>query len=281
MIISASRRTDIPAFFAEEFYNDLKCGYTNVMNPYNRKIIKVDLRRESVNLIVFWTKNVFPLLPFLSAVEDLGYPFFFHYTVNNYPEFVEPGIPELSMTIRNMRILSERIGRKKIVWRYDPIFVTDKTDLEFHLYNFSLIAENIHKFVGGIKISFYDEYPKVKKRIDKKSRGKFNVLDYPYENSIERIRIHEFLRKIKLISDKYRLPISSCSEKHGEELSKASIYPGACIDKYYIKELFDIENENSKDKGQRKLCNCIKSVDIGKYDTCKNGCIYCYATNDK
>ena len=137
MIISASRRTDIPAFYSEWFVNRLQEGYCLVPNPFNpRQVSRISLVPESVDAIVFWSKNPAPMLPFLPMVEDLSYRFYFLFTVNDYPKALEPGLPPLVERISTFVELSQRIGPRCVIWRYDPIILSNRTDASYHRKTF-------------------------------------------------------------------------------------------------------------------------------------------------
>ncbi len=263
MIISASRRTDIPAFHSEWFFNRLKEGYIITKNPMNSKQIKkVSLHKEDVDCFVFWTKNPEPMI---DSLEELnGYNYYFQFTITGYPVDIEPKLPPLHKRIETLKKLSAMIGPKRIIWRYDPIILSDKIDLDFHVVHFEEMARKIQPYVSKCTISFLDAYPSNQKRLEKNN---VKVLDDQ--------QIHQLASKFSEIAFQNNLIIETCSE--GYALESIGICHAKCIDAKYINKLFDIDVTAQKDKNQRTNCGCVKSVDIGAYSTCLHNCVYCYA----
>ena len=255
MIISASRRTDIPAYFGNKFYNNLISGEFIIVNPFNNRKKELNLKKSEIDGIVFWTKNPFPFFKYLKKIKDEGFKFYFQYTMNNYPEYIEPLKYSLNQRVSHLKELYDMSYPNKIVLRYDPIILTEKFNINFHYENFELIMENCHKFVDKAIISFVTVYKKIRKILN-------GVIDD---------REHQFrmLEKISEIGKKFSKRVEICC--YNEDVKEFNIYIAKCIDASY----FGIKGE--KHQGQRKLCNCDKSVDIGFYHTCKTGCIYCYA----
>lgn len=260
MIISASRRTDVPALYPEWFVNRLRAGEVLVPNPYNRKkVSRIRLSPDTVDCIVFWTKNPEPLLPYLKEMDDMGYQYYFQMTITDYGEEIEPGIRSTADAMATFLLLSDKIGKELLDWRFDPLFLTDYYTVSYHLEQFEMMCEWLHKATQRCIISFADAY-----------RGS-PFLEMEQEDMME---LGEGLGKI---AQKYRLPLYTCAEK--VDLSPYGIRQGACIDKKKIYDLIGYKLDLKKDAGQRKECRCIKSIDIGMYDTCINGCRYCYAVN--
>lgn len=259
MIISASRRTDIPAFYPEWFRNRLKAGEVLVPNPYNRKkVSRIKLSPDTVDCIAFWTKNPEPLIPYLREIEDMGYRYYIQMTITDYEEDIEPGVPCTEESIATFLLLSERIGKRRMDWRFDPILLNEKYTLDYHEEKFATMCQWLHKAATRCIISFVDEY----------KDGRFPEM--------EREEIEEMAKRLSKIAAEYKLPLYTCAEK--TDLSRYGIPHGACIDKKRIRQVTGYRLDLKKDTGQRPACGCGESIDIGVYDTCLNGCRYCYAT---
>lgn len=275
MIISASRRTDIPAFYADWFMYRINEGYFVRINPFNSKDQKViSLQRSDVDLFVFWTKNAFPFLNNVKYLMEKGYNFYFQYTINNYPKFFEPKIPELSFNVDTFRKLSSIIGYKKVIWRYDPIIISNMTTVEYHIEKVEKIAGMLSGFADRLVISFVDIYGKVANRF--KKIHQYNNLvfsDLLQENNYYMLK--RLCQELQNISKKYGFEIYSCSEV--VDLTGFGIKKGACIDGDLINNLFKLNKKFIKDKNQRDCCLCVESIDMGMYNTCPHECVYCYA----
>ena len=275
MIISVSRRTDIPAFFGEWFIRRIKEGYFYSINPFNPKQIKgFSLEPEAVDAFVFWSKNPKPFIQYLDILNDRGYNYYFQFTLNDYPKIFEPYVPDITERIEIFLTLSEKIGAEKVIWRYDPIILSTITPVEYHLEKICQIAEKLSGHTKRLVISFLDFYTKVKTRLKKlkiySGIDFFNILDKSKEKDL--ISLVKQLNKISLL---YKFNIFTCSEKI--DLSSEGIEHGSCIDGNLIKNIFNLKKEFNKDKNQRSECLCAESIDVGFYNTCKHQCIYCYA----
>lgn len=275
MIISASRRTDIPAFFGEWFSNRIKEGYFYRINPYNPKQVKgFSLLPEDVDIFVFWTKNPRPFFKHLDLVERMEFNYLFHYTLNDYPRIFEPGVSSVSQRLDNFKELSDRIGPKRIIWRYDPIILSSLTPLEYHVEKISILARELSGYTERMVISFLDFYGKTQKRLDRLSLTE--GIRFDDWLAVENLGMLDNLSvQIAAIAKDNRIQVFTCSE--GIDLQKHGIYPGSCIDGDLINETFGIRRRWKKDPSQRKSCHCVASVDMGVYDTCKFECVYCYA----
>ena len=264
MILSVSRRTDIPAFFPNWFMNRLRDGDVMVRNPMNyHQGSRINLSPEMIDCIVFWTKNPKPLLPF---IEEIGkkYSFYFQYTLNAYDRDIEQRLPELADKIQTMKILSQLIGKERIVWRYDPILISDKYDVEWHIKTFKNLAEILSEYIDSCVFSFLDFYPKIKGNI-----AECKIQD------IDNVIIEKMAEKLSVIGRDNHLTLKTCSE--AIELDKYGILHNKCIDPDLICKITGYEVKANKDKNQRQECGCVESVDIGQYNTCSHGCKYCYA----
>lgn len=264
MIVSASRRTDIPAFYSEWFFNRIKEGYVLVRNPMNyHQVSKISLLPEIVDCIVFWTKNPIPML---ERIDDLQkYNYYFQFTLNSYSDDIEPNVPSKTKEIINtFNILSNKIGREKIIWRYDPIILNGKYTFDYHTKNFERIAQLIHGNFNRCIISFVDFYKK-------------NSVNFKENNLFELSNENMYIMAEQLakISQKYGFIINTCAEKI--DLSNYGICHGKCIDDKLIEALIGQKIKTKKDSNQREECGCVESIDIGLYNTCMHGCKYCYA----
>ncbi|MCP4581160.1 MAG: DUF1848 domain-containing protein [candidate division Zixibacteria bacterium] len=274
MIISASRRTDIPAFYAEDFLDDLEIGYTDVANPFNPKQTRVvDLTPEAVDAIVFWTRYPQPILKYLELLNRAGYDYVFLYTITGYSKILEPNTPDMIKAVDCFRQLSDQIGPAKVIWRYDPIVISRISDEDYHTENFDTLAGMLSDYTDKVIISFLDFYKKLTPR--------FAKLKQEYNLTIDDIRetpekAVSLARQIKQIADSYGLAIQSCAES--DIIAESGITPGGCIDSGYLSGVFDKPFTSHKDKNQRDNCLCHESADIGSYNTCKFGCTYCYAS---
>jgi len=267
MIISASRRTDIPAFYSDWFFNRLREGYLMVRNPMNiHQVSKIILSPDIVDCIVFWTKNPEPMLKRISELNK--YNFYFHFTLNSYDKSIEPNVPEKKHLISVFKELSKMIGEERVIWRYDPILLTDIFNKEYHIKWFEVLAEKLSGFTCKCVISFIDFYKKTERNL----RG-LNLI--PFNNDI----INEIAFNFSRIAQKYGMVIETCSEEI--ELEKYNIKRGKCIDDELISRIAGKKISLEKDPNQRTVCGCVKSVDIGAYNTCKHNCIYCYANFNK
>ena len=256
MIISASRRTDIPAYFGKKFYNNLiKLKKFVIVNPFNNKKTELNFKKSEIDGIVFWTKNPLPFINIVKKIKSEGYKFYFHYTLNNYPYSIEPLKFNVRERIFHLKNLYEIIYPYKIFYRYDPIILTENFNINFHVKTFEFILEKINPYIDRIIVSFITVYRKIKMH--------FNNVITEKEKEIE------LLLKLKKISDKYEKNLYVCC--YNQNLKEYGILPSKCIDA----SIFNVKG--IKHKGQRNLCNCDKSVDVGFYHTCKTGCLYCYA----
>ena len=264
MILSVSRRTDIPNYYPEWFMNRVKEGYCYVRNPMNpHQISKIPITPDIVDCIVFWTKNPKNLLPYLDDLKK--YKYYFQYTITGYGTGVEPGVPDKKREIIPTFIeLSKKIGREKVIWRYDPILVTDKYTLQYHRKAFSSIAEQLRDYTSKVVISFIDLYDKTKRNM----KG-LNVIQMTQED------MRFIATEMADIACKNGLTIESCAEHM--DLQSIGIRHGSCIDRNLISKIIGCKIDVTKDKNQRQECGCVESVEVGTYNTCQNGCRYCYA----
>jgi len=266
MIISASRRTDIPSFYLDWLINRFREGFVYVRNPMNPKqISKIVLAPDVVDGIVFWTKNPIPMLDKLQYFDD--YMYYFQFTVNAYGSDMERNVPNKNTEIvPALQKLSKLIEKERVIWRYDPIMITEKYSFDYHVRYFEELAKRFSGYTQKCVISFVDLY-----RNTSANLKPFVVKQFTDE---EMIRLGGYISRI---GEKYKITIESCAE--GIDLESVGIAHGSCIDKSLFERLHGCEMKASIDKNQRPMCGCMESIDIGAYDTCKNGCRYCYANH--
>lgn len=266
MILSVSRRTDIPNYYSDWFFGRIREGYLYVRNPMNaHQVSKIVLSPEVVDCIVFWTKNPEPML---SGLEELHeYPYYFQFTLTGYGTDIEPGIPHKKYCmIPIFQELSRKIGMERVIWRYDPIVFTDKYTPEYHLKAFGQIAEKLQGFTSKCVISFVDLYAKNK-----------NNMRNLHTCFLAGNELFSFGEQLALMAEAHGMTVAACAEEI--DLSHWGIERSCCIDRALIQQITGNEMRGSKDKNQRKECGCMESIEVGAYHTCKNGCLYCYAND--
>jgi hypothetical protein len=276
MIISASRRTDIPAFYPEWFMNRIRAGHCCVVNPCNRsQNQRISLAPEDVDAVVFWTRNASPLIPYLDELDRLGFKYYFLYTITNYPKLLEKDTPVFGVVHDTIKELSARIGPERILWRYDPVIFTSVTDFDFHKCNVEFLISMLRPYVGRMIVSVFDEYRSAVDRLNKLDKGGVELLEYGPGDS----EFRELFQFMSECAASHGLNIQSCAEEI--DLKPFGILPGKCVDDEYIGKVLNAEVASRKDASQREICQCVQSKDIGAYDTCKHGCEYCYATRSQ
>ncbi len=263
MIVSVSRRTDIPAFYLEWFFNRLKEGFALTRNPMNPlQVRRVELTPEEVDCFVFWSKNPAAFINKLSQLS--AYKYYFQFTLTPYDKDLEPGLPAKNEIIATFKRLSNKIGAEKVIWRYDPIILTADYDLQYHVERFEMLCSQLTGFTERCIISFYDHYNFITRNL-----GGIQIL--PADSSL----IRRLAEKFAAIAKANKLILETCAEN--ENLEEFGIMPGRCIDDRLINRICGRDLKLKRDRGQRPLCGCAKSVDIGAYSTCLHGCRYCYA----
>ena len=274
MIISASRRTDIPAFYTKWFMNRIRQGSCVVGNPFNSsQRYCVDLAPDAVDAIVFWSKNPAPLIPHLGELDDMGYRYYFQLTICNYPRDIEQYLPPLPERIATAVELARRIGPRRVIWRYDPIIISSRTDAQFHRREFASLASALEGSTTRVVVSLMDFYGKVERNLVEalECQGwEFGRTTGADDHT------RELLRGLCDEARAHGLEIQSCAE--AVDMSDLGISHGKCIDDDLIRSIWGIEVDGSKDPGQRSACGCAPSRDIGANNTCIHGCRYCYAT---
>ncbi len=263
MIVSVSRRTDIPAFYSEWFYNRIKDGFVYVINPFNTKqISKVELTPKTVDCFVFWTKDAEPMFKRINEIKDFKY--YFQFTLTAYRKDVEQGTRMKKDIIKTFKKLSTKIGKEKVIWRYDPILLNNYYTKEYHYEWFEKFCSQLEGFTEKCVISFLDLYKKTERNTKELNLMLLNEND-----------MNDIANKLGKIAAKYNIEIETCSE--GVDLSKYGIKKGRCIDDRLVSKIIGSPVDVKKDDTQREGCGCVKSIDIGQYNTCKHHCLYCYA----
>ncbi len=267
MIISVSRRTDIPAYFPQWFIKRVEEGFVYVRNPFSyHQVSKVLLGSGDVDCFVFWTKDPLNLIDHLKEIKN--YSYYFQFTVTPYGKDIEPGIRDKSNIIKTFKELSLLIGKEKVVWRYDPVIFTEKMDIEYHIHEFEWLMDEIGAYCAKLVISFFDSY----KGIEKRTSG--NKIINISEKDIK-VLARSFSKK----AGKIGLKLETCAEKI--DLSEFGIEHTSCVDAKIISRITGKNFNTLKDNNQREFCGCIPSIDIGSYDSCPAGCIYCYANHSE
>lgn len=309
VIISASRSTDIPAFYAKWFINRLKAGYCVWYNPFNQQPMYISFKH--CKAIVFWTKNPRPLMPYLHILDEMGIHYYFQYTLNDYElEQFEPNLPSINQRIETFIELSNLIGKERVIWRFDPLIITPEITPRVLLKKIWNIGNKIKNYTDKLVFSFVDvkTYRKVQNNLVKET-SYFTKADVetaePNEN--QRLEIVDGLVKLKNIwkESGWNLNLATCAED--VNLEKYNVSHNRCIDGELMEKIWSDDKEfiyylrtgklpekslfndfilpdnykNLKDKGQRKACGCMISKDIGMYNTCRYFCIYCYANTSK
>ena len=292
MILSVSRRCDIPRFAFDWFLERLDEGAVELSNPFNPgqkkriSLLPAGAGGEGVDLIAFWTRDPASILEHAEELEGRGYPFYVMTTLNAYPALLEPNVPPREAVIKTMRNLALKIsgpggGSERVIWRYDPVFISNITDFEFHKENFSGLAAQLNGTVRRVIISVYDEYARAEKRLARLEQSNSLERIPHYENvctgqKLISAPIRELLAELARIAGREGMEIQSCAE---EDLSDCGIKPGACIDANFIENVFRLKAPG-KDRGQKRPgCLCAQSADIGTYGSCPAGCVYCYASS--
>lgn len=267
MIISISRRTDIPAYYSQWLLNRLEEGFVLVRNPMNyHQVSRVSLKEDVVDCLVFWTKNPAPLMPYMKRLS--AYTYYFTFTLNPYGGPVENSLPSVEDRIATFQSLASMIGSERMVWRYDPIILTDAYDEAYHMDQFRFMAEALEGKTDTCVISFMKSYPKIMKRTKD-----LNLLSLGED---ERLNL---VGELASIGRRHGIVLESCSSS--VNFDPVHVKPGKCIDDRRISRLLGQELAISKDRNQRQNCGCVKSIDIGAYNTCHHDCIYCYANYSK
>ena len=296
IIVSASRSTDIPTFYADWFVDRWKAGYVKWKNPFNGVPLYVSFKNTKV--VVFWTKNPKPMMKHLDFVDKNVKNYYFQFSLNDYDkEGFEGKVPRVENRIETFKELSNRIGKEKVVWRFDPLLLTNEIDVKELLKRLEKIGDELYKYTNKLVFSFADIgiYKKVENNLNK---ANIQYIEFTLETMLE------FAEGLQKLNKKWGLELATCAEKF--DLNKYGINHNKCIDDDLMIDLFHQDEElmkflgveftepslfdatttitktkKIKDKGQREACGCIMSKDIGEYNTCPHECVYCYANTSK
>jgi hypothetical protein len=267
MIISASRRTDIPAFYSDWFLKRIAEGFVMVRNPMNaRQVSRVSLEQEAVDCIVFWTKNPANMINKLKDLDQKNYNYYFQFTLTPYDKTIEPNLPAKDDVVSTFIELSKRIGKERVIWRYDPILITNELDRKYHYQSFESLTGKLAGHTDKCIISFVDFYDKCRKRL-----MSLNARE------ISREDMYAIAQTFAGIGKANDIKIETCAEE--ADLAELGIAHGKCIDDELISRIIGRPLEVKKDKSQRELCGCGASFDVGAYNTCFFNCLYCYANH--
>lgn len=262
MILSVSRRTDIPCHYAAWFMNRIRAGYALIRNPMNHaQLSHIPLSPDVVDGIVFWTKDAAPLLPYLAELDRRGYAYYFQFTLTPYGADIEPGLRPKPAIEETFITLSRRLGKERVVWRYDPILLTDTLDIAYHRAAFARLSEKLAPYTDTVTISFVDIY------------AKCQTQRFQPPTSAGMAALASFLGDTAKACG---LRAVACCE--AGDFSVYGIDKASCIDKKRLETVSGYPLDIAPDRHQRPGCGCAQNVDIGAYNTCPSGCVYCYAT---
>ena len=271
MIVSASYRTDISAFYASWFMNRLRAGRCQVANPYGGGSYSVALTPEAVDGFVFWTRNLRPLLPHLDEIRRVA-PFIVQFTVTGYPRVLETSVIAVAGAIAQLQELGRRFGARAAVWRYDPIVLTGELDAEAHATGFAALAQALAGTVDEVVLSVVHPYRKTSRNLDRAARRfGFAWRDPPADEK------QALLAQLAAIARRHRIAPTLCSQP---ELLVPGLREARCIDAGRLADVAQCP-VTARESGNRPGCRCALSRDIGAYDTCPHGCVYCYAVADR
>jgi hypothetical protein len=271
-IISASRRTDIPAFYGKWLMNRIHAGFAGYINPFNGKKYIVSLKKDDVSAIALWSKNFSPFINNAISLRNEGYPLFFNYTITGLPEIFEPCCPQKNESIESIKKISSSFSPDHINWRYDPVLITEITDIHYHTDKFTKLCADLSGFIKRCYISFPTIYGKVEKSFKHfTEKTSIKILFLSIQEKIE------LAEKLAVIAENYGIQIYSCRSDYleGDKIKK-----GHCIDGEIISTISGRVISKLRPRPTRKECGCTESTDIGIYEICPHGCIYCYANSN-
>lgn len=284
-VVSVSRRTDVPAFYARWFVHRVRAGFCDWVNPFGGQVQRVSLLPEHVVAFVFWTRNPAPLMPFLDELEQGGYRFYFHFTLNGYPRALEAKNPPVELSIQRFRALADRIGPDRVFWRYDPIVLGRMDglalDADYHRRRFEELARALHGYTQRCYFSFVNLYRKARR----------NLSQAGLEPGVAGAQAPEDLTGLQAEARRrLAADLASVGAAHGITLyaccddalvGAGGVKKARCVDPEMIARLRPDLMISLKPRPTRDQCGCVESVDIGAYDTCLFGCAYCYATRSR
>ncbi|CAA7611951.1 conserved hypothetical protein [Candidatus Terasakiella magnetica] len=276
MIVSASYRTDIPAFYGPWFLNRFRAGWAKVINPYGGQTATISLR-GGVDGFVFWTRNIGPFRDALAEVRRVGLPFMVHYTVTGYPRALERSVIETERSTVLIRDLAETHGRRVVVWRYDPIVISSLTPPQWHRDNFARLADSLTGAVDEVSVSFAALYRKTERNMAAASR----TLGFDWSDPTPEEK-RALAAELAILAAARGIALSLCSQP---EFAAAGTQPSRCVDARRLEDVAAgwgaLRPVKAKVKGNRPGCLCHESRDIGQYESCPHGCVYCYAVDSR
>ena len=272
MIVSVSYKTDIPAFYGAWFLNRLKAGYCKTINPYGRQVSTVPLARPEVDGFVFWTRNAGPFQGILPEVANRGFPFIVQYTITGYPRALESSVIDWRLAVEHMHMLAGEFGPHTAVWRYDPIVASSLTDEAWHIGNFARIAQALEGATDECVISFAHSYVKTKRNMDAAAR----THDFTWEDPDASWK-RSMTSQLAEIVGRHGMKLTLCSQP---EFVSGEAGESRCIDAARLSRVAGYPIA-ARQKGNRPGCACFESRDIGDYDSCPHGCVYCYAVRNR
>lgn len=262
MILSVSRRTDIPRFYFDWFINRLNAGFVLVRNPMNfHQVSRIELSPQTIDCIVFWSKNPAPMLNKLNQLKP--YPYYIQFTINAYDSLIEKNLPPKTKLIETFQKLSDKAGSLNLVWRYSPVLLTEKYTVSYHLDFFASVCRALGGYTHKCNLSFIDMYPKIQAR----------MIALGVTEPDEEQKNYMSAQFAKIAAESH-IALGACGNL---DLASAGIEKSYCIDAQLISQITGKKFDYKKDPNQRRDCYCMPSIDIGTYDTCLNGCQYCYA----
>lgn len=262
MIINTGGRTDTVQYYTEWLLNRFREGFVYTRNPlFPNKVTRYELSPDKVDAIVFCSKNYEPILENLSEITD-KYNTYFHYTITAYDKDIEPRVPSIEKSIETLLRLENIVGKNRIAWRYDPVLLTDKYTIDYHLQTFEMMSTRLSGHIDRCIFSFVEMYKKLS----------LNMPELKPMTEGEKLILAKGMGNI---AAKYNIYLQTCATNG--DYTSFGIHPSGCMTLDILGKANGIKFKNLKHKGNRKHCNCIETRDIGAYDTCPNGCKYCYA----
>ncbi|MDE6598111.1 MAG: DUF1848 domain-containing protein [Clostridia bacterium] len=265
MILNTGARTDTVQYYSEWLLNRFAEGYVLTRNPlFPNKVTRYELSPDKIDLVMFCSKNYAPILPRLKEITD-KYRTYFHYTITAYGKDVEPNVPDIDTSIQTLIKLASIVGKERIAWRYDPVLLTEKYTVEKHFETFEYMAKRLAPFIDRCIFSFVEMYKKLQR----------NMPELIPLTEEDKLKLAERLGEI---AGRYGIHIQTCGTNG--DYTKYGIHASGCATLEILGKANSCEFKELKHKGLREGCHCIESRDVGAYDTCPNGCRYCYANND-
>ena len=272
MIVSASYRTDIPTFYGQWFMNRLRAGFCYAVNPYGKQVYRVRLDGAAVDGFVFWTKNVAPFLEHLPEVKDRGFPFIVQHAITGYPRQLETSVVDWQKAVEHAHRLRDLFGPHVLVWRYDTILMSSLTPPDFHVTNFSRLAAALSGTTDEVVVSFTQTYRKTRHNLDQAAGSAGFSWSDPSDAEKRTL-----LAVLVPIARDHGMRVSICSQR---SYVIAGTGAARCVDARRLETVAG-HPIHAKLKGNRPDCGCFESRDIGDYDTCPHGCVYCYAVQNR